>query len=287
MRKTPDNFCGLDKRYSEYGKSKAVIMSIPYEFTTTYIKGTSKAPKAIIEASKYLELYDEELDRVISEIGIATLAPYKPPIQPKAMVSGVKKHCLKVINDGKFPLVIGGEHSISVGFLLALKEKYPDITVLQFDAHADLKDKYKGSEYNHGCVMARIRQHCDAVQVGIRSLSVEEAESIRAKKYKILWAIDKLNINNWVNEILDSLGKNVFITFDLDVFDPSLIPSLGTPEPGGLSWEDVLFITKAVFKQKNVVGFDVVELCPNPANKSSDYITAKLIYKMLGYKFFK
>lgn len=286
MSDISDNFGGLEKRYSEYKKSKAAIIPIPYERTTTYIKGTNKAPGAIIEASKNMELYDEELDRIIAKAGISTLAPLEIHQGPEAMVDNVKNHCLKVLNDNKFPVVIGGEHSVSVGFFLAIKEKYPDISVLQFDAHADLKDKYKDSKYNHACVMARIREHCDAVSVGVRSLSFEEAEKIKKNGYKIIWAKDKKEAGAWVKEILDNLKKDVYITIDVDVFDPGLIFTVGTPEPGGLNWHDILAMIKPVFKEKNVVGFDVVELCPNSAHKAPDFIMAKLIYKMLGYKFF-
>ncbi len=281
-----DNFCGLEKKYSEYKKSKAVIMPVPYEMTTTYLKGTAKAPRAIIEASKKLELYDEELDKVISDIGICTLAPLKISEKNEAMALRVKQHCLKVLNDNKFPVIIGGEHSISTGVVLAVKQKYTDFSVLQFDAHADLRDEYKGSRYNHGCAMARIREHADAVQVGIRSLSCEESESIRKNNYKIIWDKDRKDIASCIKEILGGLKKDVYITIDADVFDPGFLPSVGTPEPGGLLWYDILDITKAVFKNKNVVGLDLVELCPSAVSKASDFIAAKLIYKMLGYKFF-
>lgn len=281
-----DNFCGLGKKYSEYEKSKAVIVPIPYEMTTTYLKGTAKAPRAIIEASKKLELYDEELDKVISDIGICTLTPLKISEKNEAMALRVKQHCLKVLNDNKFPVIIGGEHSISTGVVLAVKQKYTEFSVLQFDAHADLRDEYKGSKYNHGCAMARIREHGDAVQVGIRSLSYEESELIRKNNYKIIWDKDRKDISSCIKEILGGLKKDVYITIDTDVFDPGFLPSVGTPEPGGLLWYDILDITKAVFKNKNVVGLDVVELCPSAVNKASDFIIAKLIYKMLGYKFF-
>ncbi len=281
-----DNFCGLEKKYSEYKNSKAVIVPIPYEMTTTYLKGTAKAPRAIIEASKKLELYDEELDKVISDIGICTLAPLKVSEKNEAMAQKVKQHCLKVLNDNKFPVIIGGEHSISTGVVLAVKQKYPELSVLQFDAHADLRDEFKGSKYNHGCAMARVREHCDAVQVGIRSLSYEESQSIRKNNYKIIWDKDRKDMPSCIKEILTGLKKDVYITIDVDVFDPGFLPSVGTPEPGGLGWYDILDITKAVFKNKNVVGLDVVELCPGAANKASDFIAAKLIYKMLGYKFF-
>ncbi|MBN1406123.1 MAG: agmatinase [Candidatus Omnitrophica bacterium] len=279
-------FTDSESKYCVYKNAKAVIIPVPYEKTTTYIKGTKNAPRAIIDASKKLELYDEELDAVTANIGIATLNPLKACQIAQVMLNEVKARCLSVLNDGKFPVLIGGEHSVSLGFLLALKEKYPDVSVLHLDAHADMRDEYKGSRHNHGCIMARIREHSSAVSVGIRSLSVEEAKIIKKNNYKIFWAKDKTDIGIWAKDILAALGKNVYITLDADVLDPSVLPSVGTPEPDGLSWNEVLKIVKAVFKKKNVVGFDVMELCPSPFNKGSDFITAKLIYKMLGYKFF-
>jgi agmatinase len=289
-----DNFCGIPDeglpeegilKKSNYEDSKVVIIPVPYEKTTTYIKGTSKGPEAIIDASKNMELYDEEIDYVTAKIGIFTLNPIETEYPPEEMFKRIKEKCSEVLKDNKFPVVIGGEHSISFGFFLALKEKYHDISVLQLDAHADLRDVYNNSKYNHACVMRRIREFCDkTVQVGIRSLSFEESKFIKKNKCKIFWAKDIYKKINY-EEILNALGENVFITIDVDVFDPSLIPSTGTPEPGGLGWYEVLGLLKEVAKNKNIVGFDVVELCPNPENKSPDFLVAKLIYKLIGYKF--
>ncbi len=286
MDKTPNNFCGLEGDNCSYKKAKAVIVPVPYEKTTTYLKGTNKAPKAVIEASKNMELYDEELDKVIADIGISTLPPLKTKSKPCDMIKKVKAHCAKVINDGKFPVVIGGEHSISVGFLLAIKEKYPNISVVQFDAHADLRDEYRGSKYNHACVMARMREQSDVIGVGIRSLSYKESRLIKDKNYKIIWAKDRMDAASCVRKILDSVKGDIYLTIDVDAFDPTLVPSVGTPEPGGFNWYDILAIAKGIFEERNVVGFDVMELCPNPVDKSADFIIAKLIYKLLGYKFF-
>lgn len=287
MKKPPNTFCGLDKLHSDYNNAKAAIIPIPYEMTTTYVKGTKDGPSAIIDASKYLELYDEELDSVTSDIGISTLKPFRPRHKPEVMVDKIKEHCLNVINDNKFPVMLGGEHSVSVGFLKALIQKKRNLSVLQLDAHADLRDELNGSRYNHGCVMARMRECCDSVvQVGIRSISHEEAVKAKKNDYKIYWAKDKANPEFLLKNVLDNLKQDVYITVDVDVFNPSLVPAVGTPEPGGLDWYDVLDITREIFKQRNVIGFDVVELCPDPEDKSSDFIIAKLIYKMLGYKFF-
>ncbi|MHA1238323.1 MAG: agmatinase [Candidatus Odinarchaeia archaeon] len=278
----PFNFGGLSEEYSNYKASKFVIIPIPYEKTTTYIKGTKNGPHAIIDASRNLELYDEELDIVPAEEGIATLAPVIIDSPPEEMVKKVKETCLRVLEDNKFPIVLGGEHSISVGFFYSLLDKYNNISVLQLDAHADLRDTYEGSRYNHACVMRRIREHSDAVQVGIRSLSKEEADLIKTRKYKIFYAI-RMREADCKNEICSTLNDNVFITIDVDVFDPSLIPSVGTPEPGGLGWYEVLDLLKFIVDNKNVVGFDVVELSPIPEIKSPDFIIAKLVYKLIGY----
>jgi len=262
------------------------MLPIPYEMTTTYIKGTSKGPAAILEASKNLEVYDEELGCVAADLGICTLGNINIKKDPRNMVDAVRKKCLQVINDRKFPVVLGGEHSISIGFAKALKQKFPDLTVVQFDAHADLRESYLGSRYNHACVMARIREFSDAVQVGIRSLSKYEGKLVKKNNYKILWAKDIKNPNTCARKILKNASDNIYITFDLDVLDPGLMSAVGTPEPGGLRWYDVLAILKKLFQKKNVVGFDVVELCPNKIDNYSNFTAAKLVYKMLGYKFF-
>jgi len=281
MEKT--NFGLLPKEFSSYKTGKFVVLSIPYEKTTTYIKGTGNGPSAIIAASANMELYDEELKKnTAEEVGIATLDALVIDGVGKEMVEKVKNSCLKVLKDKKIPIVLGGEHSISLGCVLAAKEKYGKISVLQLDAHSDLRDSYEDSIYNHACVMKRIREHCDAVQVGIRSLSDEEAELIKEKKLNVFFA-HEMRKKNFTKEILSKLRENVFITIDMDFFDPSLIPSVGTPEPGGFLWYETLDFLREIIKEKKVVGFDVVELCPNKINKAPDFITAKFIYKIIGY----
>jgi agmatinase len=284
----PDTFCGLSGEFSLYSKAKSVIISVPYEGTVSYGKGTSKGPKAIIDASKKLELYDEELKWTPAEIGIATLPEMKTKQKPEEVVLQVKDAVLKVLNDRKFPIVFGGEHSISTGFALALKEKYTEFSVLQFDAHADLREEYYGSNHSHACVMKRIHDiNPHTVQVGIRSLSEEEAELIELKKKKIFWAKDIHDIDSWMRKAVKLLKKDVFITFDIDVFDPSIIPATGTPEPGGLGWYTVVKFLRMVFAERNVIGFDLLELAPTEDSKSSDFTAAKLAYKMISYKFNK
>jgi agmatinase len=182
-------------------------------------------------------------------------------------------------------VVIGGEHSVSIGAIKAQAEKHKKLTVLQLDAHSDLRDEYHGSKYNHACVMARAKELCQIVQVGIRSM--DTCEKPRVDKRRMFFAEDIRDKRNWVNKVVSLLKGNVYVTIDLDVFDPSIMPSTGTPEPGGLLWYEVLDLLRLVFRKTNVTGFDVVEMCPNSTNKAPDFLAAKLIYKLISYKFGK
>ncbi|MBN1157496.1 agmatinase [Candidatus Woesearchaeota archaeon] len=284
----PNNFCGIPEEFSDYSKAKVAIISVPYEGTVSYGKGTSKGPEAIIEASKNMETYDEELKWNAAEVGIATLPEIKARQDPEEVVKQVRESVLKVLNDEKFPVVLGGEHSISTGFALAVKEKYPEFSVLQLDAHADLREEFEGTKYSHAAVMKRIHDiNPSTVQVGIRSLSEEEGEFIDREKKKIFWAKDTYDNDSWMKDALKLLKNDVFITFDIDVFDPSIVPATGTPEPGGLSWYTVVKFLRMVFEQKNVIGFDLVELAPTKNSHPSDFLASKLVYKMIGYRFKK
>lgn len=267
---------------ADYKKSRFVILPVPYEGTVSYGKGTSKGPAAILKASKNLELYDEELCKDSYKSGIVSLEPLKSASNPEKMVENVEIACRRIIEDKKFPILLGGEHSISTGFCRALKKKYPNLSVLQLDAHADLRQKYDGTPYSHACIMARVREICPAVQVGIRSLSKEEAEWIKKDNLPIFWAKDIYNNDNWFDKAISKLSDNVFITIDVDIFDPSIMEATGTPEPGGLNWYQVVRFLKEVCKRKKIVGFDVVELAPN-GNNACDFSCAKLVYKMIGY----
>jgi len=278
----PLNFGGLDKTFSDYKKARFVVVPVPYEKTTTYGKGTAKGPDAIIEASRNMELYDEELDCNTAELGIATLAPVVVDDAPEVLVEKLRSTCLAVLKDRKFPVVLGGEHSISLGVLLAVKDFYKDVSVLQFDAHADLRDEYEGSKYSHACVMRRIREHAPAVQAGIRSFSDEEVSVVKKEKENIFFAAE-MHEEDRTEEIVSRLGKNVFITFDVDAFDPAIMASTGTPEPGGLGWYDAIGIIRRVSEEKNIVGFDAVELAPNPSTAAPDFTVAKLVYRTMGY----
>ncbi|MCH8004284.1 MAG: agmatinase [Nanoarchaeota archaeon] len=284
--KFPNNFLELEDNLSNYGTSKVVILPIPYEKTTTYVKGTAKGPQAIINASRNIELYDEELGKEISNVGICTLNPLIIDKNPEEMVNDVFENVKELLDDNKFPIIIGGEHSITPGCVKAFADSHDDFSILQLDAHADLREEYDGTKFSHACAMKRCLDICkNIVQVGIRSLSYEESIFVKKNKLKIFWAKDIFDNDEWEEKAISNLSKDVYITFDLDVLDLSIMPSTGTPEPGGLRYYQVLRFLKNVFEKRNVVGFDVVELCPNVNNVSPDFTAAKIIYKMIGYKF--
>lgn len=278
----PYNFGGLEKQ--NYRSSKVVIIPVPYESTTYYLSGTKEGPWAIINASRHMELYDTELGKNISEIGIFTLEELEPSKNsPKETISRIENVITKILDDGKFPLMLGGEHSITLGATSAFKKKYSvhSLSVLQLDAHADLRDEFEGTKFHHGCVMRRINQDLklSITQVGIRSVSKEEAEYLKeSKKNNIFY--DK-NFSN--EEIVNTLKENVYLTLDLDVLDPSIMPSVGTPEPGGLGWDEVLDLIKAVAQNRKIVGVDAVELSPIPGFIAPNFLAAKLVYKIIGY----
>ena len=277
------NFGDLPQQYSTLEHAGIVIVPVPYDGTSTWLKGADKGPAAIIEASGNMELYDIETDSEVYKYGIFTDEPVETDLSPKDLVRKVEERILGFIDKDKFIVTVGGEHSVSVGAAGAHIERYKNVTVLQLDAHSDLRDRYEGSKYNHACVMARIRELCPIVQVGIRSMDVSEKQFLDKKH--VFFAEDIYNRTDWMKDVVSNLSEKVYITIDLDVFDPSIMPSTGTPEPGGLLWYDVLSLLKMVFTSRDVVGFDVVELCPNDINKAPDFLTAKLIYKLLSYRF--
>lgn len=286
------SFGGLLREQLRNKPARFSVLPVPYDLTASYISGMRNGPRAIIEASTHMELYDEELDAEPWEAGIETLAQIESTaLGPEEMIKRVKKASTEIISSGNIPVILGGEHSITLGLVQALLEKYPDLSVLQLDAHADMREEYQDTPFNHACVARRISEICPIVQVGIRSLSVEEAEFLKAEKkagkkagtrIKTHYATDVIKGINW-DTVARDLSKNICITVDLDVFDPSIMPATGTPEPGGLGWYDALGVLRKVISRKNVVGFDVVELCPLPGNIAPDFLAAKLVYKMMGY----
>ena len=285
----PKNYLGLEEEYSSFKKSKMVILQVPYDKTTTYIHGTSNGPAAIIDASKYMERYDDELNQETFKMGIHTIEPMAVDnLSSEEMVEKVSAQTAELLKANKFPVMLGGEHSVSVGAVKACKEAYPNLSVLHLDAHYDMRDVYFGSKLNHGCVSRRISEICPMVQVGTRSMSKEEKDFLASQpngRVKSISVYDILEMPMWKEAVSNSLSENVYITIDMDVFDPSLVPAVGTPEPGGIGWYETLDLLKDVAKSKKVVGFDVVELCPIKNNIASDFLAAKLIYRLLGYIF--
>lgn len=288
-----DNFLAIEKKVSTYKSSEIVVLSAPFEKTTSYGKGTKNGPKGILEASHYVEFYDEETDReLVFEKGICTLAPLNfKDMSVKKSFNLIYDSVVKLLDDNKFVITLGGEHSISYAPVKAHLEKYPDMTVLQFDAHSDLRESYEGSEYSHASVMARIAGLTkNIVQVGIRAQCIEESWFIKENNIKTFYSRDirlGRHGNDWQKKIVDSLGEKVYVTFDVDAFDPSLMPSTGTPEPGGLFWDETMNLLRLVGESKKIVGFDIVELAPVKGSASSDFIAAKLAYKLLNYAFLK
>jgi agmatinase len=277
------DFLDIFKEYSDEKDSQIVILPVPYDGTSTWIKGSDKGPTAILEASANLELYDIETDSEVYKKGIHTATVVSENKSPESMVAAVHERARYFLNSGKFLVTIGGEHSVSIGSIKAFADHYSDLTVLQLDAHSDLRPEYLGSKNNHACVMARIKEVAAIVQVGIRSMDISEKKEIDPER--IFFAHEIKNRSDWQEPVLDLLSKNVYITIDLDVFDPAIMPSVGTPEPDGLQYSDVLELVKKVNERTNIVGFDVVELCPNDFNKAPDFMVAKLIYQILSFRF--
>jgi agmatinase len=276
------NFGGNEVVYN-YSESRIIIVPVPYDGTSTWMKGADKGPDAILEASVNLEFYDVETSTEAHLVGINTIAPVLEKESPNQLVKAVYDTLLSLLSEKKFPVIIGGNHTVSIGAIRAFSEYFDNLTVLQLDAHSDLRQVYEGSEFNHACVMARAREFSPMVQVGIRSMSVEELPF--AEKDRIFYSHELYYDKSLYKKAIDKLTENVYITIDLDVFDPSIMPSTGTPEPGGPAYFELLHFIRDVIKNRNVVGFDVVELCPSASNKSPDFIAAKIIYQLLSYKF--
>jgi agmatinase len=281
--KNTDNFGDFPEQCTDYDSADIVLIPAPYEKTTTYINGTGKGPAAILDAWPNLEFYDIETGTEVYKHGIYIDSPVDEDVPPEKMIQAIEDRISTHINNKKFTVLLGGEHTIAIGSARAHADSFKYVTILQLDAHADLRDEYLGSKYNHACTMARIREFAPILQVGIRAMDACEMQSIEPEK--IFFAKDIYNNTAWIEMVTNQLTDNVYITIDLDVFDPSIMPSVGTPEPGGLLWYDVLSLLKVVSEKKYLVGFDIVELCPQPGSIASDFTAAKLIYKLLSYKF--
>lgn len=278
-----NNFAGIPDQYSNLENASIILIPVPYDGTSTWQKGADQGPQALLEAASNMELYDIETDSEVYRHGIHLTNPVTENASPESMVEAVHQITKKYLNKSKFVTLIGGEHSISIGSIRAFNEYFNDLTVLHIDAHADLRKEYEGSTCNHACALYEANQTTNLIQVGIRSM--DKSETRVMNRDKVFFAHEMVEDDYWKETIIELLGKKVYITFDLDAFDPSIMPSTGTPEPGGLLWYETLDFLKQVFQERDVVGFDIVELCPNALDKSSDFLAAKLYYKMLSYKF--
>jgi agmatinase len=276
-------YAGIPVEFAKLETSKIVLITVPYDGTSTWQKGADKGPEAFLNASENMELYDIETETEVYQQGVFLADAVSENTSPEAMVNAVHAATKKYIKKNKFVTIFGGEHSVSIGTIRAFNEMYPSLTVLHIDAHADLRKEYDGSTCNHACAVYEASQTTNLIQVGIRSMDVIEKTIM--DQDKTYFAHEMAIDDTWMDSAIEQMTDNVFITFDLDAFDPSIMPSTGTPEPGGLFWYETMDFLKQVFLEKNVVGFDIVELCPNILDKSSDFLAAKLYYKMLSYKF--
>jgi agmatinase len=291
-------FFGLSEEFSDPEAAAAAILPVPYDATSTWKKGADRGPAAILAASAQVELYDIETGTEPYRAGIATLPEIRFEGPPEALADRVAAAVGEVLDRGQLPVLLGGEHSVSIGAMRAAAERHPGLSFLQIDAHGDTRESYEGSTHNHACVMARARELGPIVQVGIRAIDAAEAEAMdpqrvffaheirdRAQAARSDASIDRAGAaqsDAWIDRAVALLGPEVYVTIDLDAFDPSLLPATGTPEPGGLGWYQVTDLLAAVAAARRIVAFDVVELLPQPGQHASDFLAAKLVYRLLA-----
>ena len=276
-------FAGIEEEYTAFDQAKILLQSIPFDGTSTWGKGANKGFSAFMDAAENMELYDIETDSEVYKKGIHILDQLDGFSSPEEMYHSVYQTTKEQLDFNKFLTYFGGEHSISIGVIQAFSEHYSDLTVLQLDAHADLRPIYHESPYNHACAMYQAQQNTNLIQVGIRSMDISEKATMNQDQ--VFFADEIHQSNTWIEKSIDLMTENVYITVDLDVFDPSIMPATGTPEPGGMQWYQVINYLRKVFKSKHVVGFDIVELAPIEGFHSPQFLAAKLYYKMLSYKF--
>jgi N1-aminopropylagmatine ureohydrolase len=278
------NFLGLSEKESDYKSARFVVLPVPFELTTTYRKGTCDGPRTIIAASQEVELFDDDLNTEPYLAGVHTLDELDVVgLSSESMFDSIYEAGRQMIADNKIICMLGGEHSISTGMVKAYKNQYPNISVLQLDAHSDLRDSYQDNKHSHACAMRRIRELVDiTVGVGIRNISKSESEFIKSENITLFKACDMDSSDDWMENAIDLLSDDVYLTIDCDYFDPSIMPAVGTPEPGGGLWYPTLEFLEKVIEKKNILGFDIVELSPLPVNNASEFTAAKLIYKIIG-----
>lgn len=285
----PMNFGGIDEDgLSSFDDSRILILPVSYEGTVSYGTGTGRGAMAIVDASRNMELYEEETDTEVYRLGIHTLPEFVPRPTPEQMMSELYEHAKKLIGSGKFLCMLGGEHSVSGPIIKAHAEKYHNMSVLQIDAHADLRDTYDGTPHSHASIMARVVKdlRIPAVQVGIRSISADEVRSIASGiPTRIFWARDIAGRTDWIDEAIEHLTENVYLTIDIDGLDPSIVPTTGTPEPGGLGWYETLELIRKLAERRRIVGMDLVEYSYFENYDSPAFLCSKLVYKSLSYIF--
>ena len=283
------NFGGIDEEeYSSFDASRILIWPVSYEGTVSYGTGTGAGAMAIVDASRNMELYEEETDSEVYKLGIHTLEEFKPRDTPEAMMNELYERTKELLGAGKFICMLGGEHSVSAPIIKAHSEKYSDLSVLQIDAHADLRDTYDGTPHSHASIMARVVKDLQipSVQVGIRSISGDEARALNdGLPTKIFWARNIVGRTDWIDDAVDSLSDHVYLTIDIDGLDPSIVPTTGTPEPGGLGWYETLALIRRIAEKKTIVGMDLVEYSYAENYDSPAFLCSKLVYKTLAYIF--
>jgi agmatinase len=279
-------FGGTTPTTTDFASARVVILPIPLDRTTSYVAGTRNGPHEILVASSHMELWDEETGTDVHRIGIFTLPEMEFPFASMDEVVGeIRRVTAELVNRGKFTVILGGEHSITPAVVAAMAAKHPGLSVLQIDAHADLRQSYMGTPHNHACAMRRTLEHAPTTQVAIRSLSAEEAAAAPTLRTRIFYDFNMRQDANWIDRVVDSLSPTVYISIDVDGFDPAIMPATGTPEPGGLSWHEGLALLRRVIERRTVVGCDIVELSPMPGNVAPSFLCAKLVYKILSYRF--
>src|SRR5438552_1752672 len=278
-------FGGTTPTTTDFARARVVILPIPLDRTTSYVPGTRSGPHEILVASSHMELWDEETQTDVHSIGIFTLPEMEFPFASMDdVVKEIRRVSGEIVNRGKFPLILGGEHSITPAVVAAVAERYPGVSVLQLDAHADLRESFMGTPHNHACAMRRVLEYARTTQVGIRSLSLEEASAAPALPTEIFYDFNMRQHEDWIDRIVDSLGATVYITIDCDGLDPAIMPAVGTPEPGGLAWYETLALLRRVIESRRLVVCDLVELCPIPGFVAPNFLCAKVIYKILAYR---
>src|SRR5262245_11828665 len=285
-RMTVGEFGGTTPTTTNFEQARVVMLPIPLDRTTSYMPGTRNGPHEILVASSHMELWDEETEIDVHSIGIFTLPEMDLPFGTMDEVTReIRRVASELVNRDKFPVVLGGEHSITPAVVGAVAARYSGLSVLQLDAHADLRESFMGTRHSHACAMRRTLEFAPTTQVGIRSLSTEEAADVPRLRTKIFYDFNMRRDPDWIDRVVDSLTDTVYISIDVDGFDPAIMPATGTPEPGGLSWYEGLTLLRRVIERRNVIGCDLVELAPMAGNVAPNFLCAKLIYKILSYRF--